>query len=265
MRSGMGGTSTWRAALVTGAASGIGRSFAERLAADGAAVGVIDVAADKLEHAAEALRSGGRPVEARVADVGDAQALSAAVAELAAVLGGVDLAVHCGAILGPGYFADQPSDAFERVVRVDLLGTANLVRAVLPFVRASRGAIACLASTAAVHGWPGLGAYSAAKFGVAGFCDAVRGELARDGVALTSVFPLLIDTPLLSGPEIPPILRRGKRLPADVVVRKTLAGVRRRRPRVFVPGSVRVIAAAHGLFPSVLDWYGRLLGLPRAR
>ena len=172
--------------------------------------------------------------------------------------------IHCAAILGPGHFGDQPADAFERVIRINLIGTANVVRATLPSLRASRGAIACLASTAAVHGWPALGAYSAAKFGVAGFCDAIRSELARDGVSLTAVFPLLIDTPLLSGADIPPILQQGKRLPPATVVEKTLAGLARRRARVFIPGTVRLVAALHGLAPSLLDWYGRQIGFARS-
>lgn len=251
---------TWRTAIVTGAASGIGRCFAETLATHGTSVGLLDVSRDGLDQTAAAIRGRGGRAETRLADVSVAQQIGVAIEELATALGGLDLVVNCAAILGPGHFAAQTAEGFERVIRIDLLGTAQVVRAALPALRQSRGAIACLASTAAVHGWPGLGAYSAAKFGVAGLCDAIRAELRRDGVALTSVFPLLIDTPLLSGADIPPILKQGRRLPPDVVVEKTLTAVARRRPRVFIPGTVRVIAALHGLAPSLLDWYGRRVG-----
>lgn len=255
-----GGTS-WRTALVTGAASGIGRCFAETLATRGVAVGLVDVSADGLARVADGIRMRRGQVNTCVADVTDAEQVRQAMATLIPTQG-LDLLVSCAAILGPGHFIDQNADAFERVIRVNLLGTANVVRAALPSLRQARGAIACLASTAAVHGWPALGAYSAAKFGVAGWCDAVRGELAREGVALTAVFPLLIDTPLLSAENIPPILRQGKKLPAATVVDKTLAAAARRRARVYVPGSVRIIAAVHGIAPSLLDWYGRRVGLP---
>jgi NAD(P)-dependent dehydrogenase (short-subunit alcohol dehydrogenase family) len=254
-------STTWKTAIVTGAASGIGRCFAETLARHGTAVGLIDVSADGLVSAAEAIRATGARVETRVADVSAASAVTNAVEELGAALGGIDLVVHCAAILGPGHFAEQAATQFDRVVHINLLGTANVLRAALPALRRSQGALACLASTAAVHGWPQLGAYSAAKFGVSGFCDAVRGELRRDGITLTAVYPLLIDTPLLQGADIPPILRQGRRLPSDTVVRKTLAGVAARRPRVFIPGTVRLVAALHGLAPSLLDWYGRRFGL----
>jgi len=261
----MSSSDALRKAIVTGAASGIGRSFAETLVGQGAAVGLVDVSADGLRSAAEALRAGGQHAETQVADVSDAVGLGTAIDTLVAALGGLDVVIHCAAILGPGHFGEQAADAFERVIRVNLIGTANVVRATLPALRRSRGAIACLASTAAVHGWPALGAYSAAKFGVAGFCDAIRSELARDGVGLTTVFPLLIDTPLLSGADIPPILQQGKRLPPATVVKKTLAGLARRRARVFIPNTVRLVAALHGLAPSLLDWYGRQIGFARAR
>ncbi|HVO23642.1 MAG TPA: SDR family NAD(P)-dependent oxidoreductase [Candidatus Margulisiibacteriota bacterium] len=254
----------WRTALVTGAASGIGRCFAETLAAQGTAVGLLDVAADGLQSAAESMRAGGGRVEVSISDVGEAAGLGRGVDALVSALGGLDLVIHCAAILGPGHFAEQPAAAFERVIRTNLFGTANVVRATLPALRATHGAIACLASTAAVHGWPALSAYSAAKFGVAGLCDAVRGELARDGVTLTVAFPLLIDTPLLAGSDLPPILKQGRRLPPATVVERTLAGLARRRPRVFIPASVRLVAALHGLAPSLLDWYGRRIGFARS-
>jgi len=77
------------------------------------------------------------------------------------------------------------------------------------------------------------------------------------------VFPLLIDTPLLGRPGTPPILQRGRRIPPAVVVRKTLRAVERRRRRVYVPATVRVIAALEGLAPSLLDWYGARFGIAR--
>jgi 3-dehydrosphinganine reductase len=171
--------------------------------------------------------------------------------------------IHCAAMLGPGLFAEQPVETFDRTIRVDLLGTANVVRAAIPGLRQSKGAMACIASTAAVHGWPAMSAYSASKFGVAGFCDAVRSELVRDGVTLTAVFPLLIDTPLLHGSDQAPILKQGKPIPPQAVVDKTLAALARGRGRVFVPGSVRFVALVHAVAPSLLDWYGRRFGFPK--
>ncbi len=252
---------TWRTAIVTGAASGIGRAFAQTLARGGTAVGLIDVAGEAMEQVAEDLRRTGVQAATRRADVSATSEIDEAVRSLGAELGGVDLLVNCAAIPGPGHFGEQAADAFERVIRIDLLGTANVVRAALPALRQSRGSAVCIASTAALHGWPALVGYSAAKFGVAGFCDAVRAELARDGVSITTVFPLLIDTPLLKAGDTAPILKQGRPIPPQAVVDKTLAAVVWRRPRVFVPGTVRFVALLHALAPSLLDWYGTRFGL----
>ena len=250
----------WQRVAITGAASGIGQAFADVLGRRGATLGLVDVAADGIDRVAAELRGRGSRVEGVVADVGEAAAMERAAASIEAALGGVDLVVHCAAILGPGEFSRLSAAELERVVRVDLLGTANVLRAFLPALRQTHGAVACLASTAGVHGWPLLAAYSAAKCGVVGLCDAVRPELARVGVHLLAVFPLLIDTPLLAGAEIPPVLRQGRRLPPALVVDRTLAALAARRPRVFIPGTVRLLAVLHGLAPSLLDWYGRRIG-----
>jgi NAD(P)-dependent dehydrogenase (short-subunit alcohol dehydrogenase family) len=249
-----------RIALITGAASGIGRSFAGSLSAAGWDLILLDVDEVGLTATAGALTK--EAVAARI-DIGDRPAVEAMAAELIAPRGRLDLLINCAAILGPGTWATQPPEDFERVVRIDLLGTVNIVRAVLPWLRAARGQVVNLASTAAVHGWPGLAAYSAAKFAVAGWSDAIRRELARDGVGVTVVFPLLIDTPLLDRPGTPLILQRRRRIPPDVLVQKTLRAAARRKARVYVPATVRLIAAMHGLAPSLLDWYGERFGIAR--
>jgi short-subunit dehydrogenase len=83
------------------------------------------------------------------------------------------------------------------------------------------------------------------------------------GVHISAVFPLLIDTPLLRGADAAPILKAGRAISPQKVVDKTLAGVAAGKARIYIPGTVRLIAAAQGLMPSVLDWYGRKVGLKR--
>jgi 3-oxoacyl-[acyl-carrier protein] reductase len=255
--------SRWNRAVITGAASGIGLAFARTLAAEGVALGLIDVSERALGDVEISLCSRGAIAHARVADVANTDMVNASFAELDGALGGIDLVVHCAAILGSGCFTEQSAEDFERVLRINLMGTVNVVRACVPSLRSSRGSVACIASTAALHGWPEMSAYSTAKFGVAGFCDAVRPELGRDGIGVTTVFPLLIDTPLLASPDLAPILRQGKAIPAQKVVDKTLAGLRKHKDRVYVPATVRFVAALQGLAPSLLDAYGKRFGLRR--
>ena len=251
--------------IITGAASGIGRCFARALAAEGGALGLVDVALAPLQATAAELGGDAARVYTNGIDVSDRAGVDAGIGALAQQLGGLDLVVHCAAALFPGQFLDQHPADFEKAIAVDLLGTANVLRAAAPLLASSRGAIVCLASTAAIHGWPAMSAYSAAKCGVAGFCDAVRSELQSSGVLLTTVFPLLIATPLLAGADVAPILAAGKAIPPEVVVAKTLRAVARGRTRVYVPASVRWIAAVQGIAPFLLDWYGRRRGLGTGR
>ena len=247
-------------AVITGAGSGIGRAFAEALGQRIYDLVLLDVDEAGLRGTAAALNRRNIEVSTIAADVTDAARLDGV---LAPHVERIDLLINCAAILGPGHWTTQPSAEFERVLQVNLVGTANTIRAALPGLRAAGGHVVVLASTAAVHGWPQLAAYSAAKFGVVGFSEAIRAELAADGVGLTVVFPLLIDTPLLDRPGTPPILQSGRRLPPRLVVQKVLHAVSQKQRRVYVPGSVRLIAALHALAPSLLDWYGTRFGLPR--
>ncbi len=251
-------------ALVTGAGSGIGRCFAETLAGAGRQLLLVDVDELGLEETVRRVGGSSR-CRSAVASVADRGEIERALASHLAPEAGIDLLINCAAILGPGTWARQPAEEFERVVDVDFLGTANAIRASLPWLRRARGQIVILASTAAVHGWPGLSAYSAAKFAIVGYAEGIRPELAGDGIGVTVVFPLLIDTPLLTRPGTPLILQRGRRIAPERVVRKTLRAAERRRRRVFVPETVRVVAALQGLAPSLLDWYGARFGMPRRR
>lgn len=257
-------TRTWSRAVVTGAASGMGRSFAQALAADGVSVGLIDISEATLAETLATLGTRRTKSETRIADVIDRAGITTAFEELEDELGGIDLVIHCAGILRTGLLVDQAPEEFERVVEVNLLGTANVVRASKPALERSCGAIACLASTAALHGWPEMSAYSASKFGVAGFCDAVRPELQAAGIGMTTVFPLLIDTPMLTAEgDLAPILTAGRSIPARKVVDKTLAGLRHGKSRVYVPGIVRWIAAVQGIAPGLLDLYGKRFGMRR--
>jgi len=250
-------------ALVTGAGSGIGRCFAETLARAGVDLILLDIDTNGLAKAAGAAQTPGRRVEAATVDVAISEDVQTAISEFTEPDGRLDLVINCAAILGGGRWEEQSGEDLERVMWVNFLGTVNVMRAALPALCRAEGHIVNFASTAAVHGWPGLSAYSAAKFAIAGFSEGVRAELQERRVGLTVVFPLLIDTPLVNSPDVPPILQTGRRIQPGAVVRKTLRAVARKKPRVYVPGSVRLIAALQGTFPGVLDWYGTRLGMIR--
>lgn len=193
------------AAIVTGGGSGLGRATAEMLAARGARVAVLDRNAEAAEAVARAIGGVAAPC-----DVTDADGAEAALARAAAEHGPARILVHCAGIGTArrivGRDGPQPLDAFETVIRVNLIGTFNLMRLVAaamipldPAETGERGVIVTTASVAAYEGQIGQAAYAAAKAGVVGLTLPAARELAQFGIRVNSIAPGLIRTPLLDG------------------------------------------------------------------
>jgi short-subunit dehydrogenase len=182
-------------AVVTGAASGIGRATAELLAARGAAVALLDVDEVGLLRVVEDLRRYATQVISRKADVAN-QAEVRAFAELVAQsLGAVDLVVNSAGIVVYGDFLATPVEDFEHVFDVNLRGAANVCRAFVPgLVERRRGQIVNVASAAAFTTPAGLAAYGATKHALRGFSDGLREELAEHGVGVAVVCPGFVAT-----------------------------------------------------------------------
>ncbi|MDR7536874.1 MAG: SDR family NAD(P)-dependent oxidoreductase [Armatimonadota bacterium] len=192
-----------RAALVTGAARGIGLAIAGRLVAGGARVALADV--DLARAAAEADRLGkiaGRPDGAAMAvhlDVTDPASVDAGVRATIDAFGGLDILVNNAGIHGPSVPTwEMPLEDWHRVLAVDLHGVFYCCRAVLPHMRAKRyGRIVNIASIAGKEGNPNALPYSAAKAGVIGLTKALAKEVARDGIVVNAVTPAVIETEIL--------------------------------------------------------------------
>jgi len=162
--------------LVTGGASGLGRAVAEAVGKAGGTPVVLDINEPPGELAWE-------PV-----DLADARATERAVAQAVANQGGIDAVVTAAGIDACGDLADVPAADWDRVVAVNLIGTAAVVRAALPSLRARRGRIVTVASTLGLRALPAATAYAASKFGVVGFTRALALELAGE-VGVTMLVP----------------------------------------------------------------------------
>jgi 3-hydroxyacyl-CoA dehydrogenase / 3-hydroxy-2-methylbutyryl-CoA dehydrogenase len=193
-------------ALVSGGASGLGAATARALSARGARVAVADLDGDKAEAVAGEL---GGDAHAFRADVTDADAVEAAVQGAVEALGELRLVVSCAGIgwaqRTVGRDGAAPVEPFEQVVRVNLIGTYNVLRlgaeamaANDPDEEGERGAVVMTASIAAWDGQIGQTAYAASKGGVVSLTLPAARDLARAGVRVCTIAPGTFDTPLMA-------------------------------------------------------------------
>jgi NAD(P)-dependent dehydrogenase (short-subunit alcohol dehydrogenase family) len=191
-----------RSVLVTGGASGMGRATALLLARDGAAVTVVDLAADAAEDVAREVTASGGSAIAAAADVGDEGEMAAAVASAVDAFGGLDGLVTCAGIfhgndLRP--LAEVELDDFLFVLRVNLAGTFLAIKHAVPHLVARRGAVVTIASTAALKGHGFGSGYTASKGGVAALTRLAAVQYGRQGVRVNCICPGGVDTPMTQG------------------------------------------------------------------
>jgi NAD(P)-dependent dehydrogenase (short-subunit alcohol dehydrogenase family) len=194
-----------QAAIVTGGASGLGAATARKLAAQGAKVALCDLNAGLAETVATEI--GGVAV---VCDVADASSAEAAVAAAANAHGPARILVNCAGIGAAkrviGRDGPMPLGDFDRVIRVNLIGSFNMLRLATaamsklePLATGERGVVISTASIAAYDGQIGQSAYSASKGGIVGMTLPIARELAQFGIRVLAIAPGLFLTPLLAG------------------------------------------------------------------
>lgn len=193
------------AAVVSGGGSGLGAATAERLAHAGCRVAVLDIVASAAE--ATARRIGGIGI---ACDVADASSAEAAIAAARTSHGPARLLVNCAGVGTAGRIVSREGPmqlaAFERVIRINLIGSFNLLRLAAadmatldPLEDGERGVIVNTASIAAYEGQVGQAAYAASKAGVIGMTLPAAREFARTGIRVATIAPGLFSTPMVAG------------------------------------------------------------------
>ena len=192
-----------RAAIVTGAGSGIGRAIAHRLAADGLAVALVDLDdASAGEAAEELLRKGHEAVAVGGVDVSDRAQVDAAVARAGAALGPPLVLVNNAGVPGFHPFLSITDELWDRIMAVNLNGPFYCTQAVVPhMVEAGWGRIVNISSSSAQSGQPYMVHYVSSKAGLIGFTKALALELGPKGITVNTIPPGFVDTPMLRGSE----------------------------------------------------------------
>jgi short-subunit dehydrogenase len=188
-------TDVARVIVITGASDGIGAEMARQWATRGVALVLAARQVDKLEAVAAQCRATGARVAVQRCDVGvqaDCQALAAAAV---AAFGRIDVLVNNAGVSAHALLGDVTDLGwYQDVMRVNLWGAVWCTHAALPHLKATRGQVVAVSSLAGLLGVPGRTAYSASKFAMTGFFEALRVELAGTGVGVTLAYPGVVAT-----------------------------------------------------------------------
>jgi 2-hydroxycyclohexanecarboxyl-CoA dehydrogenase len=203
-------------ALVTGAANGIGRAIALRLAAEGCTVGIFDLDEAGALGCAGEIRTQGGHSHVELVDIGDYHAVERAVASLESARGPVDILVNNAGWDRAANFLDTRPPFWDQVIRINLYGPLNMHHVVLKgMVERARGSVVNIASDAGRVGSSGEAVYSACKGGVIALTKTLARELVGKGIRLNTVCPGPTDTAILrsfiEGPDGAKILEGLKR------------------------------------------------------
>ncbi len=184
--------------IITGASDGIGAELARQWAArEGAKLSLVLAARseDKLEEVARQCEALGAATLVRRCDVEREEDCQALIHAALGAFGAIDVLVNNAGMSAHALF-DQVKDLawYQRLMQINLWGAAWCTQAALPAIKASRGRIVAVSSLAGLLGIPGRTAYSATKFAMTGFFEALRTEVASHGVSVTIAYPGVVDT-----------------------------------------------------------------------
>ena len=185
--------------VVTGAASGIGRSAAELIATRGAKVICVDLNQSGVDETVASILKVGGKAESAVLDISDQKKISDLVSSINNKDKRIDALINCAGYPGPtGKFVEDINwDDFQKVIAVNLFGAIWLTQAVLPIMKRQKyGRIVQVASIAGKEGNPKMAPYNTAKSGLIGFVKGVAKEIATDGITINALAPAVIATPI---------------------------------------------------------------------
>ena len=189
-----------RRALVTGGGSGIGQATVLRMLSEGGRVVAADVSEAGLADTVAKAGDAAERLHTVVVDISDEASVRDGVADAVRWLGGLDSLVNAAGILRSSHTHDTSLDSFERVLRINLVGTFLVIREAIPaLLEGSGAAVVNFSSTSAQFAHPYMAAYAASKGGVQSMTHALAAEYARSGIRFTAVQPGSISSGMTDG------------------------------------------------------------------
>lgn len=248
-----------RVVVITGASSGIGEALARRFAAQGARLVLAARAEDKLRALAAAL--GPERALTVPTDLAEPAQCERLVAQTVERFGGVDVLVNNAGLGLYGRLENTEWEHSREMWEVNFFGLLRLTRAALPYLKERGGAVVNISSVAGKVALPYMGDYCASKFALIAFSNALRMELAREGVRVVVVCPGRVKTPFHARAyregHLPGVYQLGRPryegVSAEQVARATLRAVRGEKREVIVPWFLRLFVGFRALFPGFTD------------
>jgi NAD(P)-dependent dehydrogenase (short-subunit alcohol dehydrogenase family) len=208
--------------LITGAASGIGRATAELFYQSGWRVGLFDISETQLVTLSQQWDPDRYRIQ--VADVTNAEQIGAAIDVFVASVGQLDVLFNCAGVLEIGDFETIPLQRHHRILAINNTGLLNCCYCAFPHLQRNPGArVINMSSASSLYGVPGFASYSASKFWVKGFTEALSTEWSRHGIHVMDIEPPFVKTPMLAGKQAKIIERMGVNLTAEDIAAAVLA------------------------------------------
>ncbi len=247
--------------IVTGASSGIGEATVRALASRGAAVVVAARNLEKLGELERELKASGGRVLAVKTDVADRDSVESMIERAVDEYGVPDILVNNAGLGLSGRVEELKAEDLRDVMEVNVVGPLNCIQAALPHMK-SGGHIINVSSVVGKRAIPKVGGYCASKFALNGLTDALRVEVAKRGIAVTSVYPGTTSTAFRDNSRRTRDEKRGWRPPGvtpDRVAEKIVRAAEKGGRDVYVRFSDRLFVAGTTLFPGLTDRLIRLL------
>ncbi len=258
--------------FVTGAGSGIGRATALALAAAGARVAVSDIQQDSAADTAAAIRRNGQEAQAFTLDVSNPEQIEQTASEVNQSLGVPSILVNNAGIAVGGYFLDCSQESWQRIISINLMGVVHCCRIFVPLMVASSqpGHVVNISSMLGYTGAKGVSAYCATKFGVVGFSESLRAEMAQYDIGVSTICPGMIRTNIINSGileskeedveekrESIDLMYEKRNYPPDRVAKSIIKAIRRNRAMVPVTPEAWLTYYLKRWSPWLVGWIAR--------